>query len=475
MPAPLRNPLLRQVTADPLLISPTREEMFRADIAHIAANDNAETLLASSTTLASATQEDVDFWPSADSWQASYRPYVVKNGVLQIPVMGVLLSKFPWQLGRWATGYKYIEMAFRRGMADPAVKGIALVIDSYGGEVTDCFELVDKIYNWRSEKPIQAFAANHAYSAAYAIASAPGKGRLSVTRSGGVGSIGVVTMHIEFSGMLEQDGVKATFVFAGDHKVDGNPYEKLKPAARARMQKRIDKIYGVFTSTVARNRDMNEDDIRATEALTYDAEEAIEVGLADRIGALEDEMVVFTTEVNEQGDEFMTNLQPSTTGKKPGETNASAPEASGFTQEQVDAATASARAEGVTAGATAEKARINGILACENATKRPKAALQCALASEMSVEQANAFLGGLDEEKAAAAPPAPQDTNAITGKVTGTTKTNVSHFEQHMNSTTHPNVSPEPDDDQATTEGNQSNELLSAYGRATGMQRKKSA
>ncbi len=67
------------------------------------------------------------------------------------------------------------------------VKGIAFVIDSPGGHVAGNFDLVDKIFAARDVKPIRAFAAENAYSAAYSIASAAQS--ITVARTGGVGSI----------------------------------------------------------------------------------------------------------------------------------------------------------------------------------------------------------------------------------------------------------------------------------------------
>lgn len=160
-----------------------------------------------------------DFWFAPDDYRSTYRPYRVKNGILRIPVRGVLLNKFPWQLGGWATGYEYITQAVKRGLDDSDVKGIALEIDSGGGLVAGNFELVDFLHASRGKKPIKAFASDSAYSAAYSIASAADD--ISVTRSGGVGSIGVVATHVEFSEALKMDGVKVTFIFAGKHKVDG--------------------------------------------------------------------------------------------------------------------------------------------------------------------------------------------------------------------------------------------------------------
>jgi len=87
-------------------------------------------------------------------------------------------------------------------------------------------------------------------------------------------------------------GIKLTLIYAGKHKVDGNAYEKLPDSVKGRIQERIDRIYGVFTSTVARNRGIDDNAVRATEALTFDAQDSTAQGFADRIGALEEEMVI---------------------------------------------------------------------------------------------------------------------------------------------------------------------------------------
>src|SRR5688500_10303064 len=107
--------------------------------------------------------------------------------------MGVLLNRFSYQLGHCATGYTYIERAVRRGMEDPEVKGIAFICDSPGGESSGVFELCDKITAYRGTKPMRAFASDRAYSACYMVACSANS--ITMTRTAGVGSIGVVTMH----------------------------------------------------------------------------------------------------------------------------------------------------------------------------------------------------------------------------------------------------------------------------------------
>ncbi|NEH44757.1 S49 family peptidase [Rhizobium leguminosarum] len=245
-----------------------------------------------------------DFWPVPDSWLATYRPYIVKNGILMIPVKGVLLFGVGYAIGDYATGYVYIAKALERGLADPQVKGIAFIIDSPGGHVAGNFDLADKIFNARGQKPIHAFAAENAYSAAYSIASACKT--VTVARTGGLGSIGVVTVHLDASKAIDGAGLKVTFIHYGKHKVDGNAYEALPADVKDRIQARIDNLGELFVSTVARNRAMDAQAVRDTEALTFGADEAVSLGLADKVGVLDGAIADFASYLSSSKEDSMT-------------------------------------------------------------------------------------------------------------------------------------------------------------------------
>ena len=374
------NPLLARFAGEPALVAAERRDRFEACLDAVMSVEHGPAMLREGASL------DDGFWPEAGSWKAAYRPYVVVGGVLQIPVKGVLLHDFSYAVGGYATGYLYIRRAFERGMADGTVKGIALVCDSPGGEVAGCFDLVDAMHAGKGTKPVWAFAHEAAYSAAYAVASVADK--IWVSRTGGVGSIGVVTAHTDVSGALEQRGVKVTFIYAGKHKVDGNSYEALPEDVQARIQARIDALYDVFVATVARNRpSLKERAVRATEALCFTAAEATKNGLADAVGSLDDAVAAFAADLNppdEQDDQMIT------------------PEAH-------EAAVAAARADGEKAGREAglaegqakgrtdERGRIKAILGSDQAKGREKSAHHLALNTDLDFAAAEGALSGVEK------------------------------------------------------------------------------
>ena len=219
-----------------------------------------------------------------DYRQHGEAPYPVVDGIAVIEISGVLIHRGGW-IGQSSgqTSYEGIAAQIEAAANDPAVRGLALEIDSFGGEVAGVFDLADRIRAIRATKPVWAFVAEHAFSAGYALASQAT--RILLPRTGALGSIGVVVMHADLSGQLDQDGMQVTLIHSGSHKVDGNPYEPLPAEVRNGIQREIDVLRFLFAETVAAGRAgrLSQDAAMATEAATYRGADAIAAGLADEV------------------------------------------------------------------------------------------------------------------------------------------------------------------------------------------------
>ena len=382
------NPIMAQFNDQPALIEEGRSAWLEACLNSVAAKaDEFEKMDAAASE---------GFWFAADDYRSYFRPYTVKDGILHVPVKGVLLNNFPYAYGAFATGYEYIWEAVKRGVDDSAVKGIALVIDSGGGLVSGNFALVDKMFGLRGRKPIKSFASEHAYSAAYSIASVGDD--ITVARTGGVGSIGVVVVHMEYSKMLESSGITTTILRSNPDKMEGNAYESLSAGAQERILERVNEFHSQFVALVARNRGMSEDAVSALTSRTYLPNQAIENGLADQVGNFDDAITAFVATINSEGDEQMADY-----------TQAQLDEA---ISAAVSTATATAKAEGVTegmtAGAAAERARISAVFGSDTAKTRPSAAIKLATNEKLASLDAAAIgdlLADMPEEKPVAAAP----------------------------------------------------------------------
>lgn len=204
-----------------------------------------------------------------------------------IQIHGSLMHRADlWDELQGCTSYAMLQSAFTDAINDDCIGSIILDVDSPGGDVSGLFDLADLIYNSRSIKPIWAVANEAAYSAAYVLASSAEKVFLS--RTAGVGSIGVVANHINQAGLDEKLGLGYTTVFAGAKKDDFTPHQPLSEAAQSSLQKEVDRLYELLIETVARNRGLSTEQIRHTQAALFFGADAVNAGLADSVMTISD-------------------------------------------------------------------------------------------------------------------------------------------------------------------------------------------
>jgi signal peptide peptidase SppA len=314
------------------------------------------------------------------------------DGVAVVTITGSLVNRGAWVgASSGLTSYEGIAFQIESAARDDKVRSIVLDIESPGGEAVGAFETAAIVRKANSVKPVFALVNGMAASAAYAIAS--GAKAIMSTETGLSGSIGVVLMHADYSRMVDRAGVTPTFIHAGAHKVDGNPYAPLSAEVRGDLQAEVDRFYDLFLNTVAegRGRRLSAKAARATEARTFIGQTAKDAGLVDEIGAFAD---------------LLGSL--SSAGKSRG---ANSRKASMFTQEDIDRA----RADGQTAGAqqaqtaaaataadaariaaaqasTAAQARIAAILDSKAAKGREALARHFAFKTDMAADAAIAAL-----------------------------------------------------------------------------------
>ena len=209
------------------------------------------------------------------------------TGVAIIPIHGTLVRRtVGLEAESGLTSYAGLTAQLDAAIGNPAVSAILLDIDSPGGESGGVFDLADRIRAASQIKPVWAVANDMAFSAAYALASAAS--RVFVSRTGGVGSIGVIAMHVDQSEKDAQDGVHYTAVFAGDRKNDLNPHAPISGEAHAFLKAEVNRIYGLFVETVARHRGIEASAVRDTEAGLFFGQAAVAMGLADAIGSFDE-------------------------------------------------------------------------------------------------------------------------------------------------------------------------------------------
>ncbi|MDY0105304.1 MAG: S49 family peptidase [Giesbergeria sp.] len=326
--------------------------------------------------------------------------YAITDGVAIVHASGALVHRSRMDgASSYLLGYNELATQVEAAQADPNVHAILQVWDSPGGEVSGAFEYAERMHAQRGKKPMWAIADSMAASAAYLGGSA--FEHLAVSSTGYVGSIGVVMRHVDFSRALDNDGIRVTHIFAGSHKVDGNPYEPLPKDVQADMQAEIDGLYTLFVDAVAQHRGISADTVRATQARVYRGAAAVSMGLADRV-ATTDQLISelsaqrartypagpsARTTATTTGEHMSGTTPPAPAGAAPNAATTAAPAAAAFTQADVD----QARAEGHQAGAVAERERTSAILGHASAAANMPLAVTC-VQNGLSAEQAGAIL-----------------------------------------------------------------------------------
>ena len=331
-------------------------------------------------------------------------PYSIHDGVATIPIHGELVNRGSW-LDAYSglVSYDGLTAALRQAEGDPAVNGILLDIDSPGGEASGCMETADVVRAVAGTKPVSAFVNGLGCSAAYALAA--GCSDITVTPSTMVGSIGVVMMHVDRSAALGKAGVKPTLIHAGAYKVDGHSAQPLGDDVRDRLQARIDGAYDLFVGSVVSHRPMTDAAVRGTEAGVFMGAEAVKIGLADRVGTIDDARAT------------LPKPAPATAGlpapfrgtimSTPNETISRATHDAALSSLRAEleggtaSAVATARAEAEKAGAAAERTRISGILNHAEAKERSTQARHLAFSTGMTVDDAAGLMAASAKEVAA--------------------------------------------------------------------------
>ena len=429
------NPIANQFNQCPVLLDARHITSIASIKAEFDASKLTEQQRAMATGIVSANSE--------------YKPYELIKGIAIITVRGALIHNLGYSAS-WATGYDVIKRKIGFAMHDPDVKGVLVKFHTPGGTVYGCPDTGDLIHECGKIKPVWTLSDDMAYSAGQWL-HAQGTRRL-VTQSGGLGSIGVLVAHADFSKMLEDYGVEMTLIFDGQHKVDGNPYEKLPDTVKAQIKADCKKTRGEFATAVSRGTGLSVADVLNTEAECYSGQQAVDIGLADA--------VVSSNSILSEFIEFVNKPQNAQTGNvmstQPNETATTTKPAPNADTQKPDA-----NADTQTSPATLERTRIKGIMSCEDAQGRTGLASKLAYDTSMSVDEAVAILQSSPKEPQADTPKPEENAGATVSD----------GFQKAMNTENHPDLSADSDqtDAELSTDEAQAAAMLASFKTATGV------
>jgi protease-4 len=173
-----------------------------------------------------------------------------------------------------------------RAEKDTAVKAIVLRIESPGGEIAPCQEILWEIERVKETKPIVVSMGGTVASGGYYISAKASK--IVALPTTMTGSIGVISQVINVEGLLEKLGIQIETFKGGKYKGMYSGFREMTPEEKKIMQEMVDEYYELFVDVVAEGRGLSKDEVRnlATGQI-YTGTEAKELGLVDALGGLD--------------------------------------------------------------------------------------------------------------------------------------------------------------------------------------------
>ena len=182
----------------------------------------------------------------------------------------------------------YFASVIAKVRKDPSVGAVVLRVNSPGGSVLASEKIKAELDLLREKVPVIASYGAYAASGGYWISA--NSDYIFANATTLTGSIGVFSMIPDFGNAIKNNlHVTITPVNSNKHSDMYGLMRALDKTELAYMQASVEKIYGKFTSLVAEGRDMTVARVdEIAQGRVWTGAEALEIGLVDQIGTLED-------------------------------------------------------------------------------------------------------------------------------------------------------------------------------------------
>ncbi len=201
-----------------------------------------------------------------------------KKQIARIEITGAIASETRKQVLK---AFKIIE--------EKKFPALLLRIDSPGGTVGDSHEIFTALQRLQEEQDIKVVASFGNISASGGVYIGVGAKHIVSNPGTITGSIGVILRGNNLERLLDKVGVSFKVVKSGPYK-DILAFDRETTEEEEHiLQQLIDVSYGQFVSAVAKGRGLEEETVRTfADGRVFTGEQALELGLVDRLGTEED-------------------------------------------------------------------------------------------------------------------------------------------------------------------------------------------
>lgn len=168
-----------------------------------------------------------------------------------------------------------------------SVKAIVLRIDSPGGAVVPSQEIHEAVKKAVAKKKVVVSMGSIAASGGYYIAAPATK---IIANPGTLtGSIGVIMEIPNVESLMSKIGIKTEVIKSGKHKDIGSAFRSMEKEEREMLQGVMDNVHEQFMKAVADGRKLDMEEVRKiADGRIFTGEQAVQFGLVDEIGTLDD-------------------------------------------------------------------------------------------------------------------------------------------------------------------------------------------
>lgn len=215
-----------------------------------------------------------------------------RDKILLVDIAGILSTEKQGLFGsrnRAPDHVARLKEELKRAERDRRVKALVLRINTPGGTVTASDIMYRELMDFKARKnvPVVACLMDIAASGGYYIAMA--SDTIFAHPTTVTGSIGVIAVKFNAKGLLDKIGIENETITSADLKDSMSPFRGMSEQERTLMQNILDEMHGRFTGVVQAGRPrLSVEDVAAvSDGRIFTAGQALDAGLIDRIGYLD--------------------------------------------------------------------------------------------------------------------------------------------------------------------------------------------
>lgn len=232
---------------------------------------------------------NVDVTPKADNEFSMYSTlHYQESNLGVIHISGPLTNKSTgWEAFCGGTSYESIKEDFE-ALLEAGAKTVAFMVESGGGEAYGMMDTGNYLRKLADENNVKIISYVDGLSASAAYGLTAISDEIVTNKNSEIGSIGVLIRLMNDSKALEMEGYERSFISAGTQKIPFAEDGSFRKEFLNDLQYKVDALYKDFTEYVAEHRNLTVEAVRNTQANTFLAEDAIALGLADKVMTQED-------------------------------------------------------------------------------------------------------------------------------------------------------------------------------------------